>query len=331
MLVLLAVLAGGTFLAKAVAPGLVRRRLISAVHDNCGTCELSLDRVSVSLRPPALDCSRVRFTGGEPNATVINVEAERVHLPFSVLPLLNGRLRAGRIVIERPEVKVTEGDLYASSSAKGGAARGPDLEIAGIEVKNGSFLYIREHAGRKGGLSVSGINAALGPVGSSGSIRNEYAEANAAGLLERSGKFRLQVRARIFAEAPDANVKLEIAGQDLSALNVFFGPNDAILLHGALLEGRSSVAIRGERLNSSAYVRYRGLRVQIKKNDERGALAAFFQNLMASITMGRQNAEGNYDRRGMADLERKPKETLVSFTLRGMKEAAMQVSTRGRK
>jgi hypothetical protein len=90
------------------------------------------------------------------------------------------------------------------------------------------------------------------------------------------------------------------------------------------------VVIRGARLTSSAYVRYRGLGVQIKKTRERGALSAFFQNLMASITMGKQNADGGkYDRRGAAELERKPKETIISFALRGMKEAAIEVTSRG--
>ena len=72
--------------------------------------------------------------------------------------------------------------------------------------------------------------------------------------------------------------------------------------------------------------------MKIKKYKERGALSAFFQNFFASVTMGKQNADGaDYDRQETAELERKPKETLISFALRGMKESAMKVSAKAAK
>jgi len=330
LLPLLAALALVIVLKEAVVPRIVRHRLISMVHDRCGTCELSLGRVRVSLLPPALSGSRTHFTGGEPNATVLDVEAEHVYIPFSLLPLLKGRLRTGRIVIDQPSVTITEGDLYASSSAKDDKARPLDLEIAGIKVNKAAFIYIRNYPGRKARLAVSRINAEAGPVGSSERLRKADAEGSADGLLEESGEFRLKVRAKLLAETPDVDVELQITGQDLSKLNPFLEPTDGIKLKGGVLEGRSSVTIRGAHLNSSAYMRYRGLNVKIKKDKTRGALSAFFQNIMAAVTIGKQNSDGgNYDRRGAAELRRKPKETVISFTMRGMEEAAMKVSAKG--
>ncbi|MCX5793697.1 MAG: hypothetical protein NTY45_15985 [Elusimicrobia bacterium] len=330
LLLFLAALAAGIVLKEAVVPGLLRRRLVAAVQDNCKTCELSLGRVSVSLWPLALSCKDVRFTGGTPNATVIHAEAGRVYAPFSLLPLFKSRFRIGRIEIEQPAVIVTEGDLSAPSSGEDSAAPGLDLEVDGIVVRNSSFTYIREHAGLKGILGASRINAVVGPIGSSDRLRDADAAAAAEGLLEHSGQFSLQVRAKIYAKAPDVDVNLQIAEQDLAALNPFFRPNCGIRLKGVLIEGRASAAIRGERLHSSAYLRYRGFSLKIKKNEERGGLSAFFQNIVAAVTMSEQNAGGgNYDRRASVDLERKHKETLISFVLRGMKEAALEVSSRG--
>lgn len=329
-LILLAILAAGIIIKEIAAPALVRRRLISAVQDGCKTCGLSLNRVQISLAPLALSSRGVSFSWGEPGATVIKLEAERVYVPFSLVPLFKNRLRAGRIEIKRPVVTVTEGDLSSSSAGKAGA-RHPDIEIAGIEVKQGSLVYLREHPGRTGSLRVSGISATAGPAGSSARLRGKEAEVSAAGLLAGSGKFRLKVRARLFAEAPDADVELNLAEQDLSALNPLFGPTDGIKLRGQLIEARCSAAIRGAGLKTSVYARYRGLRIKIKKNDERSALSAFFQTLLAPLMAGKQNADGgHYDRLGTAELERKPGETLVSFTLRGMKEAALRVSSQAR-
>jgi len=330
-LLFLALLATGIALKELVAPGLVRSRLILAVKENCGTCELSLGRIDISLLPPALSASGVSFTGGTPNATVIHAEAERVYLPVSLLPLFKSRLRLGFIKISDSRVTVTEGDLYAAPSAKDGPARPLDLEIEGLGVKNSSFTYIREHAGRKGSIAVTRINASIGPVGVSARLRDKDVEASADGLLEQSGQFSLQIRARLFAKAPDLDVKLRIEGQDLAALNAFFKPTDAVQLKGQLIEGRSTVEIRGARLKAASYVRYKGLKVRIKKSGERGALSAFFQTFLASATMGKQNAaDDGYDRTGSVELERKPKETIISFALRGMKEGAMKVSSQAR-
>jgi len=330
-LLFLVVVTVGVILKDVVAPWIVRRQLIATVQENCETCKLSLSRVYISVMPLALSSRHVRFTGGTPNVSVVYAEAERVYIPFSFFPLFAGRLRLRRIEIEQPMVKVTEGDLeISSSSATDSRERCLDLEIEGIEVIKGSFTYVQEHLGRKGSVNVSRINVVVGPVGSSDRRRNEDVEGSADGLFEGTGQFHLQVRAKIFEKVPNADVKLEIMGQDLANLNQFLSLNDGIRLKGMLIEGRSLVAIRGARLSSFVYARYRGLSVKIKKTEDRGALSAFFQNFLASITVGSQNVDGgNYDHTGKVDLKRKPKESLVSFTLRGMKEAAMKVSSQG--
>ena len=327
-LILLAVLAAGMIIKELAVPALVRRRLISAVQHGCKTCVLSLNRVQLSLAPLALSSRGVSLTWGEPGATRVNFEAERVYVPFSLLPLFKNRLRAGRIEITRPVVTLTQGELNVSSA---GPARQPDLEIEGLDVKQGSFIYLREHSGRTGSLRISGISAAAGPAGTSARLRGAEAQLSAAGLLAESGKFRLKVRGRFFAEVPDADVDLSLAEQDLSTLNPFLGPNDGIKLSGRIIEARGSAAIRGAGLKASVYARYRGLKIRIKKNEERSAFSAFLQTSLAPLTVGKQNADGGpYDRVGTAELERKPEETLSGFTLRGMKEAALQVFSQAR-
>ena len=328
----LAVLVSGTVLKETVVPRLLRRRLTAAVHDNCKTCELSLGRVDVSLLPLALKGRHVFFTGGEMKATLVKVKAEGVYIPFSFFPLLKGHVRTGLITIERPEVSVIEGDQYAASSTEAAGTQPLDLEIEGVEMKNAAFTYARNYPGRTASFGISRLNAAVGTAGSSARLRGADVEAGADGLLEGSGRFRLHVRAKLFPKAPDVDVNLRIAGQDLAKMNRFFEVNDGVDLHGLLIDGLASVAIRGAGLTSAAYVRYSGLGVKFEKNKDRGSPSAFFQNLLASVMTGKQNVKGGkYDRRGAASLARKPKETLVSFALRGMKEAAMKVASQGGK
>ena len=330
IVLVLGALAGAALLVKgALVPGLVRWRLGAAVRAGCDTCELSLGAVRVHLIPPALGCSRIRLTAGITGATSVNLEAGNIYAPVSLSQLLRGRIRAGIVVIDKFNVTVKEGDL-PEAPPPGGAARPLDLELEGAVIRGGSFVYVRESPGLRGSLGVSGLSAVLGPVGTSERLKRAAVEAGADGVLADSGKFRLEVKGKPFAEEPHLDVTLRILGQDLQGFNSFFKPLEGMSLKGTLLEGRSETAIRGSRLNASVYLRYRGLGLHLEKTKERGSLSSYFQNLLAGAALGKQNAgDGGYDRTGTAKLERQPGEALAAFTLRGMKEAAVQVAKQG--
>lgn len=328
-LVLAALLGAALAVRVALIPELVRWRLGAAVRAGCVTCELSLGAVRVDLLPPALSCSRLRLTAGASGATSVNLEAGNIYAPVSLSQLLRGRIRTGLVVIDRFDVTVKEGDLPEAPPLSG-AARSPDLELEGVTIRGGSFVYVREAPGLRGSLAVSGLSAALGPVGTSQRLKGAAVEASAEGLLADSGKFRLEVKGKPFAQEPELDVTMRILGQDLQGFNSFFKPLEGMTLKGTLLEGRSETAIRGSRLNASVYLRYRGLGLHVKKTKERGAVSAYFQNLLAGAALGKQNADdGGYDRTGTAKLERQPGESLAGFTLRGMQEAALQVAKQG--
>lgn len=327
-LVLAALLGAALVVKGALVPAVVRWRLGSAVRAGCDTCELSLGAVRVHLVPPALSCGRIRLTAGTFGATSIKVEAGNVYAPVALSQLVRGRIRTGIVVIDRFNVTVKEGDL-PEPPPPGGAARPLDLELEGVTIRDGSFVYVRESPGLRGSLGVSRLSWAVGPLGSSRRLKGEAVEARAEGVLEDSGKFQLEVRGKLFAEEPDLDLTLRILGQDLKGFNRFFQPTEGISLKGTLLEGRSETAIRGRRLNASVFLRYRGLELNIRKTKERGALSAYLQNLLASAALGKQNTDGAYDRSGTAELEREADEALAGFTLRGMKEAAIQVAKQG--
>ncbi len=330
----LAVTLGAALLVKeAVVPGIARLRIVSAVRSGCESCELSLGAVRLHLSPPALSCGRARLTAGTPGATVVEAEAAALYVPVSLSQLLRGRIRAGIVELDKLSVTVKEGDLPSAPPPERGGARPPgpplDLELEGVVIKDGAFVYVRDSPGRRGTIGISRLSAAAGPVGSSARLRGRAVEASAEGRLEDSGKFRLEVRGRPFAREPHLDVKLRVAGQELRELDRFLRPTEGIGLKGTLLESRSETAIRGSRLNSSVFLRYRGLELHMEKTKERGAVSSYIQTLLASAALGRQNADGAFDRGGTAELDRKPGETLVGFILRGLKEAAIQVAKQG--
>ncbi|PKM96677.1 MAG: hypothetical protein CVU79_12250 [Elusimicrobia bacterium HGW-Elusimicrobia-3] len=329
IVLLLAALLGAVLLVGVIVPELVRWRLGAAVRAGCATCELSLGAVRVHLVPPALACSRIRLTAGITGATSVNLEAGNIYAPVSLSQFMRGRIRAGIVVIDNLNITVKKGDQPAAPPPAG-PARPLDLELEGVTIRGGSFLYVRESPGMRGSLGVSGLSAALGPVGTSERLRGAAIAASAEGVLADTGKFRLEVKGMPFPAEPELDVTLRILGQDLQGFNRYFKPLEGLSLKGTLLEGRSETAIRGRRLDASVYLRYRGLGLHLDKTKERGALSSYFQNLLAGAALGRQNAgDGGYDRTGTAKLERQPGEGLAAFTLRGMKEAALQVAKQG--
>src|SRR5687767_3932322 len=86
----------------AVIRGLVinpwlKGRLISAVKENCSTCELSLPFLNISLLPPiSVTFIDPHFKGGERESTLIVATAERLYIPFSPIQILKGNYHFGR-------------------------------------------------------------------------------------------------------------------------------------------------------------------------------------------------------------------------------------------
>jgi len=95
-----------------------------------------------------------------------------------------------------------------------------------------------------------------------------------------------------------------------------------------LHEGKAAVNVTGASLKSEVSVVYQGLDVIFSANRERSGATAFFSNLLRGLKIDDQNTtEPRYDQKRTAALQRKKGESIVSFILRGMKEAALEVAS----
>jgi hypothetical protein len=284
-----------------LAPYLIRRHLISVLGERCETCQLSMGRIRFSFIPfLSIAVNNLQFRGGTRDATAVSVEIKQIRLTAKPASLFSTLIELGRIEIDSPNVLVVDGDLEMApeNNKNHPTPSAREVEVKGIATHNGTFTYVREHLGNRGIVNVSQIEAETGPLGTSLRLG---ATALAKGLLESSGRFELGVQAMLFSEEPDVSVKLEIADQNLSELNHFFGPNDGIHLTGKLIRGRSEVQVLGEQLTSYVQALYRDFNVHVGKNKERGSLSAFFQNLLVSAKTEKQNVRGrDFDRTGQA-------------------------------
>jgi hypothetical protein len=308
----------------------IRKQLISFFNESCGSCTLSLDRVNLSILPFSVILEGVHLSGGDPSTTKVDVEVERIVARSSFRNLLSRNLHFKDIQVRAPHVVVTEGNLPVPPSGPEEGTRRTCV-IESIEVAAGRFTYIRVFGSgkeaRRAILHVKDIQASVGELGTTPQMRDRMVHGLAKGRLESSGGFLLTVEAAPFFKVLKVDVDLQMTEQNLVDMSPFFETTDGIRLGGKLHKGRSLVKVRERKLTGWVQVQYDGLDVKYEETKSRGKISAFFSNLVNSIklhpsSMGKNPADQTRD----IELMREPREALIHFILRGMKEGALKVA-----
>lgn len=308
----------------------IRRQLISFFNESCGSCTLSLDRIRLSVLPFSVILEGVRLSGGDPKTTKVDAEVERIVARTSFRNLISRSLHFKGIQIHAPHIVVTEGDLPVPSSGPEEGTRRVCI-IEGIDVIAGRFTYIRVFGSgkeaRKAILHVKDVQASVGELGTTPQLRDRMARGQAKGRLENSGGFILTVEAAPFSRGLKVDVDLQMSEQNLEDMSSFFQTTDGIRLAGKLHKGRSLIKVREKKLTGWVQVEYDGLDVQVEESKSRGKISAFFSNLVNFIklhpsSVGKKPIDQTRD----IELIREPRETLIHFILRGMREGALKVA-----
>ncbi len=330
LLLLTLVLIAAVAAAWIAAPGVLRDWLQASARDACSTCTLEIERVSLSLFPLSASLHGIRGRFGDREATAVEAE-----IPLVVLESISfwrgpSSPSIENVLVSRPEVVVIEGDK-SLPEGKGAAGSGGGFRVGGIRVRDGKFTYVRLRDGREARLRVNGIEAKVEELGTRSDLRGRAARARVDAKLEDSGLIVLEVGAGLFGKTepdPLVDVRLEIAGQDLTRLNPFFFVDDKLRLKGELMRGQGIVTVRGARAQATVTALYRDLDLKFEKGPERSGLEATLSNVIKSFKIDPENTdESRRDRIRQAVLERKPGESLVSFILRGLLEAALAVAS----
>jgi len=320
-LLLVALVAFQELIAPVAAKHIVR----ALITKECPSCRLELDSLRLRFYPPSLSVSGISFEVGAPESLEVKVRAQSVQASISPWRLLRKVIRLGDIQVMAPEVTVLEGDLPAGADT-GKSTAGVDVEVDGIEVRNGAFTYLRRHAGMDAPISLYEIEAKTGPLGSTMEMRQLKASGFAKGRLESSGHFELSLESLLFAFEQNLDLDLLVQHQNLADVNRYFIPGEGVELRGVLEEGHGKVTLRGTHADSWVYAKYRELGFDIKKTEERSAFTAFLTNLLSSLVTRRDNREKDWlDRTQAKSIDREAKESLVSFILRALKSAALSI------
>ncbi len=319
-------LAAWLTLTQWYAPKRIRQEL-GAVMEKC-ECQWEVGTISVSPFRPLVTLDLVTFSQGDPAITGVRAKVKQIAIYFSPRKLLSRLVHVTHIEIRAPDVVVEEGDKPSVETEEKQEPESAKYEVAKTTIHDGKFQYLSVHHGRRAPIHVQDIQAEIGAFGST--IPEQETKAEATGQLEKSGKFRLTITTPLYVEEKKVDVELRIKNQDLADLNPFFQNSEGVLLKGLLYDGHSSVSIRGRKLDAWTKSIYRGLDIRFRSNSERSGLTAFLSNLVKSVQLETTNVENELPEqvRGVS-LVRKARESMVSFVIRGMKEAALRVATEG--
>jgi len=330
---LLVAVFASTFFLKIHIPKTIERNLPLLLKGYCPSCRLDLGRVSLRLFPLKVVLNNPTFIMGDKTTTEIDARVAQVIARISLLKLIYGHIHFKYINIDSPDVKITEGDIdtpsFASRAARVEKSWWTASSAEQINAVQGAFMYIREHKKRVATLSLQNIDADIGAWGTTAGYRIKTTHAKATGLLEKSGRFVLDVATPLFSDTLQVDVTLRIDDQNLAGINQFFENNDGVKLKGTLVNGQSLMAIRGPTLRGWVRVKYFGLGMNFEKTRERKAISAFFSNLVKSVQLISGNMDKpSQDRKEHATLQRKSDESIIQFVLRGMQNAAFQIIMR---
>ena len=147
--------------------------------------------------------------------------------------------------------------------------------------------------------------------------------------MEKSGRFELSAAANFFTPEPDVDVELHLAKQQLQDLNAYFHPADRVSLEGLLVDGHTTVNIRGVNAKSKVSAAFKDLKFTVESDEERSGFESFLLNLFGALKMGEQNLyDTPQERTKTATLVREPNQTVLALILHSMKAAALKIPSR---
>lgn len=277
------------------------------VKKACASCELKIGGLGFAFL--GLKFTEVSFTGGEKGGQ--RVEAK---VPIAIVSLRSLKLL-------EPHVTFFDGDKPPKEKKD---AKDEDGETQKrsyrIVVRDGKFTYVRDTKGTHAVLEVLNIDGEMkwGRDPIPGRIRARVGERGQA-----------EIKGLVYLDKKELEIETDwkVSDQDLSALTGFFKPNAGVELKGLLKRGHATTRMVGPRLTASLFAEFTDFELKVNKMYDRNGLQAFFMNLGTSIAMKEKNLkDAPEDKMKTVNLEREKDESIVSFILRGLKEAAIGVS-----
>jgi hypothetical protein len=298
----LVVLLGTIFIPKLVP--WAENQVRAAVRRDCKSCDFSMGPVTLAWKGLAL--GDIWLAGGHKDSQRVEFKVRRI-----VISPVWTSLLGDHPVIENKSHGRPESALETDKS---------DVTVNTIFVEDGNFSYVRDLIGTHAVFKVHDINGDIEP-------NPEGAIARIRAQVGGSGNLNLRVSSPYGKQPLALDADMSVDEQSLATLSEFFKPNAGVELTGTLVKGHSLSKLRGAELTTSLYADYKDFKLKLDKMYDHNTVQTFFTNLGTTIAMREKNQSAPTDEKMTTVRSKREKgESLVSFMLRGLKEASLDVN-----
>jgi hypothetical protein len=306
-----------------------KKKIEAEVHETCASCQLKIGEIHYSLlRPGQIKIAKLSYVTGTGEPLETKFMASQIQIYFDPKKLFDRFLQIRLIEMNSAEVELMDVDhLPPHTHADSKEENDFHFMIQKIHISAAQIKYTRKHHGTSATIQVHHIEGEIGDITDLKRPASQLSTAHFHLNIEKTGHIELNIDTPDFLKIKDAMVSLAVSNQDLSELNVFLQPNAGVILKGHLIKGLGFINMHGQHLDAKLHAVYQNLLVKVEPSVQRSELESDFTNIGASLLMNPDNlmlAPKEQSRNIQTD--RKEKESVVAFMLRGLKEAAIQVS-----
>ena len=313
----------------AVAPSILKSKIISALKDSCSDCELQIESVETNaIQPWEITLKKINLKAGQPGRSSADVKIEILKVDVKILAALSKQLIIESLEGDVVDVTYAEGEALKKAAAPNDEGGDPLLfAIENTRVSNLEFRYAHSQHGVTSFLRVHKISAWISGLGNTPELKDQLTNGEFRGVIEKSGQAQLKIAALTRPGLHYVDVNLFIDKQKLDDLNSFFTGNDGIVFHGLLLHANATVNVRDQKSKAHVEGTYKEVDFKQTATATTSAVEAVLTNLGADLLMNKTNTDRlPRDREADLEVQRKKGEALVHFILRSMKECALEVA-----
>ncbi len=324
LLVLIVVIAVSV---KLLLPGLLKKKILDEVKEDCADCVLYLKSVDISLsRPGLLTFHDVKFAAGQGGRSLVEARFTALAVDLSLLQSSRESLVINSVEGIGTEVIYSDGDAKETEEPERVSGRSMTFTVLSTKITGALVRYAHTENKRTSILHIRNIDASLSAFGTTPEIKDKMATARLTGQIEKSGRGELVLAALLRPGPSYVDVLLKVENQNMGDLNSFFTPDDGLKLGGQMIKAVASVNVRGYKSKSHVEAEYKDAEFHEGPTKNRSSFDAFLSNLGASLIMTRTNIDQMAsDRVAEIDVERGADEALVHFILRSMKLGLLDV------
>ncbi|MBX3021283.1 MAG: hypothetical protein KF799_06345 [Bdellovibrionales bacterium] len=296
------------------------RQVRERAKERCPTCTFSLDKLSLSWR--GLNLEGLGLSAGARGGQRVEALIPNMTVDLKWSALLNRQLVAERLAMQNPKIVFFDGEKTGAGTGTGtnDSSEGFAVNLKRLDIQNAEFSYIRDVKNTHAELHIHDIDAQI-------QLTSQNILAEFSGRIGGSGRVNVALTSQRPTTPLHIDCDVHVRDQDLADLSRFFKPNAGVELSGQLLKGEGHIEVRGQKLNATLFTEYKDFKLTTHKMYDRNDLQAFFTNVGADIAMRANNKDlPAAQKRESKTLEREGDESIVSFMLRGLKEAAIDVT-----